>query len=124
MGAAAHAQELLPTGLDPRDPDKLDTRVLAGTSSSPRLSRRRRQATLTGEKKKLTEVRRDRRGESALVNVNARKGMHGEGGREDAAEHPGQSRLSTFEDYDLDLWSVTVPWFRDSAVTVPAGNVY
>jgi len=120
VGAAAHAQELLPTGLDPLDPDEMDTRVVADTSS-PRPSRRRRQVSLTGETVPRRVVQTQH--EPDWETVNEQKGVHGEDGRKDAAEHPGQSRLSTFEDYDRSNWDVTTPWFR-SSVTAPTGTVY
>jgi len=115
VGARAQGQQVLDA------PAKTgSSRVLADDTSIPS---RRVQSTLTGDTADRQTVRSQH--EPDWTVVNARKGMHGEDdGREDAARHPGQSRLSTFEDYDRSNWDVTTPWFRSSAVTVPAGQVY
>ncbi|WP_135829410.1 hypothetical protein [Halorussus halobius] len=119
VGADAQGQQLL---LEDTVTAERATRYLGETTTRGRANRAR-QATLTGDIADRQVVRAQH--EPDWTVVNARKGMHGEdNGREDAARHPGQSRLSTFEDYDRSNWDVTTPWFRSSAVTVPAGQVY
>ncbi|WP_121820581.1 hypothetical protein [Halostella salina] len=105
-----------------------DTVGSAGTTrylrdQTPTRRGRARQATLAGETVDRQVVRSQH--EPDWTVVNARKGIHGDDdGRSEAARYPGQSRLSTFEDYDLGSWDMTTPWFRENAVRVPAGDVY
>ncbi len=124
--AISKAGDEEPVGVEATGQQTLDAPPQSGSSrvltdDTPAPPSRRVQSTLTGDEADKQAIKSQY--EPDWTVVNALKGMHGDDGREDAARHPGQARLSTFEDYDLSQWDVTTPWFR-SGVTVPAGNVY
>lgn len=123
VGAEACGQEVLPTGLEPRDPDDLQVRVLADTSSDrPERYRLDRQATLSGESMPVSEIQT--RSRTDKVRVNREKGERNSAKADLAAADPAQTSLQMVERYDLSQWNVTVPWFRSTAVTAPQGAVY
>lgn len=111
VGARAQGQQVLDA-----PPQSGSSRVLAPKNQSPG---RTVQATLTGD-----TADRNAGLDWDGVRENQMKDPTRKSDRESAAEHPGQSRLSTFEDYDLGSWDVTTPWFRSNAVVAPAGQVY
>lgn len=115
VGVEVHGQEVLPVDAD-RSPE---SRVLV--DSTPHPTNPDRQETLTGD---TVDPRDDHREWDEVVMENRLKDPTRKSSREKAAAKPGQTRLTTFEDYNLDSWDVTTPWFRGRAVTTATGAVY
>ena len=122
VGSDACGQELLPTDLNPRGMDRVQTRVLADTTADRTHCQPDRQATLGGESVPVSDVQS--RFQENKLRTNKEKGERNFGKAERVARDPSQTRLNTIELHDLSNWDVQVPWFRANSVGVPVGDVY
>lgn len=113
VGVEASGQQLLDA-----PPKSGSSRTLTDDDSG--VSVRRTQSTLTGGVVDPFDYEEDW---ETIESIRAKDPTR-KSDREKAAAKAGQTTLSLVADYDRSRWDVTTPWFRSSAVTVPAGQVY